>query len=152
MTAYVTSLICYLSVLKNVNNNLLIHFKPSEVLARNPKCTCTMYVLFIWKPENNIIKVISRWHICFIGFGDSTGFPSEDGCVADSYFLYKWVRKRSAQVPVIIWGHSLGTGLVEYHSSRHSHLFIGLSWLYHLFLLVFTPITWQKYHKFLDSK
>lgn len=91
-------------------NNLLIHFKPSEVLARNPKCKCTMYVLFIWKPENNIIKVISRWHICFIGFGDSTGFPSEDGCVADSYFLYKWVRKRSAQVPVIIWGHSLGTG------------------------------------------
>lgn len=110
VTAYVTSLICYLSVLKNVNNNLLIHLKPSEVLARNPKCTCTMYVLFIWKPENNMIKVISRWHICFIGFGDSTGFPSEDGCVADSYFLYKWVRKRSAQVPVIIWGHSLGTG------------------------------------------
>lgn len=69
-----------------------------------------MYVLFIWKPGNNMIKVISRWHICFIGFGDSTGFPSEDGCVADSYFLYKWVRKRSAQVPVIIWGHSLGTG------------------------------------------
>lgn len=63
-----------------------------------------------------LLKLLSKlnYHVLALdyrGFGDSTGFPSEDGCVADSYFLYKWVRKRSAQVPVIIWGHSLGTGI-----------------------------------------
>lgn len=94
MIVYVISLICYLLVLKNVNNNLLIYFKLFEVLVRNLKCICIMYVLFIWKFENNIIKVISRWYICFIGFGDFIGFFLEDGCVVDFYFLYKWVRKR----------------------------------------------------------
>lgn len=63
-----------------------------------------------------LMKLLAKlnYHVLALdyrGFGDSTGFPSEDGCVADAYFLYNWIRKRSADVPVIIWGHSLGTGI-----------------------------------------
>ncbi|VDP13602.1 unnamed protein product [Soboliphyme baturini] len=43
------------------------------------------------------------------GFGDSNGSPSEDGLVADSAFLYHWIKARSGDNAIFIWGHSLGT-------------------------------------------
>ncbi|KAB5581547.1 hypothetical protein PHYPO_G00176950 [Pangasianodon hypophthalmus] len=45
------------------------------------------------------------------GFGDSTGEPTEDGLTTDALYLYHWVRARSKGSLVIIWGHSLGTGV-----------------------------------------
>ncbi|XP_060780974.1 monoacylglycerol lipase ABHD12-like [Neoarius graeffei] len=45
------------------------------------------------------------------GFGDSTGEPTEAGLTTDALYLYYWVRARSKDSLVIIWGHSLGTGV-----------------------------------------
>ncbi|OWF53751.1 monoacylglycerol lipase ABHD12-like [Mizuhopecten yessoensis] len=45
------------------------------------------------------------------GWADSVGEPTEDGVVADSYFIYKWIKQRSGNAPVFLWGHSLGTAI-----------------------------------------
>ncbi|TSK22622.1 Transmembrane 9 superfamily member 3 [Bagarius yarrelli] len=49
--------------------------------------------------------------IDYRGFGDSTGEPTQAGLMTDALYLYNWVRARSKDSPVIIWGHSLGTAL-----------------------------------------
>ncbi|XP_074532123.1 lysophosphatidylserine lipase ABHD12 [Halichoeres trimaculatus] len=45
------------------------------------------------------------------GFGDSTGEPTEGGLTHDALYVYDWVKARSGKSPVVIWGHSLGTGV-----------------------------------------
>uniref|UniRef100_A0A8C4EJQ0 Si:ch211-117n7.6 n=1 Tax=Dicentrarchus labrax TaxID=13489 RepID=A0A8C4EJQ0_DICLA len=45
------------------------------------------------------------------GFGDSTGEPTEAGLTTDALYLYNWVKARSGNSLVVIWGHSLGTGV-----------------------------------------
>ncbi|XP_072247532.1 lysophosphatidylserine lipase ABHD12-like [Leuresthes tenuis] len=45
------------------------------------------------------------------GFGDSTGEPTESGLTTDALYLYDWVKARSGDSLVVIWGHSLGTGV-----------------------------------------
>ncbi|XP_033735747.1 lysophosphatidylserine lipase ABHD12-like [Pecten maximus] len=45
------------------------------------------------------------------GWADSVGVPTEDGVVADGYFMYKWIKQRSGNTPVYLWGHSLGTAI-----------------------------------------
>lgn len=46
------------------------------------------------------------------GYAESTGVPSEDGVVEDAQFLFSWIKQRvSSDTPVILWGHSLGTGV-----------------------------------------
>ncbi|XP_015276098.1 PREDICTED: abhydrolase domain-containing protein 12B isoform X2 [Gekko japonicus] len=49
--------------------------------------------------------------IDYRGYGDSTGDPSETGFTTDVLFLYHWVKARSGNSTVIVWGHSLGTGI-----------------------------------------
>ncbi|NP_001133986.1 lysophosphatidylserine lipase ABHD12 [Salmo salar] len=45
------------------------------------------------------------------GFGDSTGEPTEVGLTTDTLYLYQWVKARSGSSLVVLWGHSLGTGV-----------------------------------------
>lgn len=45
------------------------------------------------------------------GFGDSTGEPTEDGLTTDALYIYNWVKARSGNSLVVLWGHSLGTGV-----------------------------------------
>ncbi|KAK7103558.1 lysophosphatidylserine lipase ABHD12-like [Littorina saxatilis] len=45
------------------------------------------------------------------GFADSTGVPTEEGVVKDAYFAFKWLKEKSGGAPVVVWGHSLGTGI-----------------------------------------
>ncbi|ROK15674.1 Monoacylglycerol lipase ABHD12 [Anabarilius grahami] len=45
------------------------------------------------------------------GFGDSTGEPTEAGLSTDAVYLYDWVKARSGNSLVCVWGHSLGSGL-----------------------------------------
>ncbi|XP_054455994.1 lysophosphatidylserine lipase ABHD12-like [Anoplopoma fimbria] len=63
-----------------------------------------------------VAKVLSAlgYHVLvpdYRGFGDSTGEPTEAGLTTDALYLYKWVKARSGNSLVIIWGHSLGTGV-----------------------------------------
>nr|XP_020455562.1 monoacylglycerol lipase ABHD12-like isoform X4 [Monopterus albus] len=63
-----------------------------------------------------VTKILSAlgYHVLlpdYRGFGDSTGEPTEAGLTTDALYLYNWVKARSGNSLVIIWGHSLGTGV-----------------------------------------
>ncbi|KAI7805612.1 lysophosphatidylserine lipase ABHD12-like [Triplophysa rosa] len=45
------------------------------------------------------------------GFGDSTSEPTERGLTTDTLHLYNWVKARSGNSLVCVWGHSLGSGV-----------------------------------------
>ncbi|XP_036680264.1 lysophosphatidylserine lipase ABHD12 isoform X5 [Balaenoptera musculus] len=45
------------------------------------------------------------------GWGDSVGTPSEQGMTYDALHVFDWIKARSGDNPVYIWGHSLGTGV-----------------------------------------
>ncbi|RNA44948.1 abhydrolase domain-containing 12B [Brachionus plicatilis] len=49
--------------------------------------------------------------IDYRGFGDSTGTPSETGCVNDVLELYNFVKAIQKESKIFLWGHSLGTGI-----------------------------------------
>ncbi|XP_033018033.1 protein ABHD12B [Lacerta agilis] len=56
--------------------------------------------------------------IDYRGYADSTGHPSENGFTADTLFVYDWVKARSRNSTVLIWGHSLGTGIATNTARR----------------------------------
>ncbi|XP_041866424.1 lysophosphatidylserine lipase ABHD12 [Melanotaenia boesemani] len=63
-----------------------------------------------------VAKLLSElgYHVLvpdYRGFGDSTGEPTELGLTTDALYLYRWVKARSGDSLVVIWGHSLGTGV-----------------------------------------
>lgn len=46
------------------------------------------------------------------GFGDSTNvMPNRSGVIQDSLSVYNWVKKKVPKSRIIVWGHSLGTGI-----------------------------------------
>jgi alpha-beta hydrolase superfamily lysophospholipase len=48
------------------------------------------------------------------GFGKSSGSPSEAGLYLDAAALYASLIAEAPDVPVVIWGHSLGTGVASH--------------------------------------
>ncbi|XP_031562272.1 lysophosphatidylserine lipase ABHD12-like isoform X2 [Actinia tenebrosa] len=63
-----------------------------------------------------LYKVLSSlsYHVVTIdyrGFADSDGHPSEQGLIEDGLATWDWVKSRSADAPVFIWGHSLGSAV-----------------------------------------
>uniref|UniRef100_A0ACB8GAS3 Monoacylglycerol lipase abhd12 n=1 Tax=Sphaerodactylus townsendi TaxID=933632 RepID=A0ACB8GAS3_9SAUR len=62
-----------------------------------------------------LYKVLSSfgYHVVtfdYRGWGDSIGSPSESGLTYDALHVFDWIKARSGDNPVYIWGHSLGTG------------------------------------------
>ncbi|KAF5895338.1 monoacylglycerol lipase ABHD12-like, partial [Clarias magur] len=45
------------------------------------------------------------------GWGDSGGNTSESGMTQDSLFLYQWLKNKTGNNLLYIWGHSLGSGV-----------------------------------------
>ncbi|XP_033735748.1 lysophosphatidylserine lipase ABHD12-like [Pecten maximus] len=67
-------------------------------------------------PRMNMLKRLSSldnhvFSIDYRGFADSSGSPTEEGVVEDAFCMYKWVKEHCGDSPIIIWGHSLGTGV-----------------------------------------
>uniref|UniRef100_A0A3Q1LYL4 Lysophosphatidylserine lipase ABHD12 n=2 Tax=Bos TaxID=9903 RepID=A0A3Q1LYL4_BOVIN len=63
-----------------------------------------------------LYKVLSSlgYHVVtfdYRGWGDSVGTPSERGMTYDALHVFDWIKVRSGDNPVYIWGHSLGTGV-----------------------------------------
>nr|XP_036857727.1 lysophosphatidylserine lipase ABHD12 isoform X3 [Manis javanica] len=63
-----------------------------------------------------LYKVLSSlgYHVVtfdYRGWGDSAGTPSERGMTYDALHVFDWIKARSGDSPVYIWGHSLGTGV-----------------------------------------
>uniref|UniRef100_A0A087YM43 Lysophosphatidylserine lipase ABHD12 n=1 Tax=Poecilia formosa TaxID=48698 RepID=A0A087YM43_POEFO len=67
-----------------------------------------------------LYKVLSSlgYHVVTFDYrgqrGDSDGSPSERGMTSDALFIYDWLRQRMEKtLPLYIWGHSLGTGVLQ---------------------------------------
>ncbi|KAJ6667054.1 hypothetical protein lerEdw1_019057 [Lerista edwardsae] len=63
-----------------------------------------------------LYKVLSSlgYHVVtfdYRGWGDSVGTPSESGMTYDALHVFDWIKARSGDNAVYIWGHSLGTGV-----------------------------------------
>ncbi|KAK0137585.1 Protein ABHD12B [Merluccius polli] len=61
----------------------------------------------------NVLSAIG-YHVLsmdYRGFGDSTGEPKEEDLTMDTCWLYRWAKEHSGGSRVIIWGHSLGSGV-----------------------------------------
>ncbi|XP_006903251.1 PREDICTED: monoacylglycerol lipase ABHD12-like [Elephantulus edwardii] len=63
-----------------------------------------------------LYKVLSSlgYHVVtfdYRGWGDSAGTPSERGMTYDALHVFDWIKARSGDNAVYIWGHSLGTGV-----------------------------------------
>ncbi|XP_051773263.1 lysophosphatidylserine lipase ABHD12-like isoform X2 [Ctenopharyngodon idella] len=61
----------------------------------------------------NVLSAVG-YHVLALdyrGFGDSTGEPTEAGLSTDALYLYDWVKARSGNSLVCVWGHSLGSGV-----------------------------------------
>uniref|UniRef100_A0A3B5L3T5 Uncharacterized protein n=1 Tax=Xiphophorus couchianus TaxID=32473 RepID=A0A3B5L3T5_9TELE len=58
-------------------------------------------------------NVGTRWTVALVvvGFGDSSGEPSEAGLTNDALYLHQWAKARSRGI-ICLWGHSLGSGRV----------------------------------------
>ncbi|CAJ0634254.1 12899_t:CDS:10 [Entrophospora sp. SA101] len=56
-------------------------------------------------PTADIITIDYR------GFADSDGFPSEDGVLIDARATWDWVVERFPENKILIYGHSLGSGV-----------------------------------------
>lgn len=45
------------------------------------------------------------------GYGDSSSVTlNEEGLVADTKLIFKYLRGKAGNSPIFVWGHSLGTG------------------------------------------
>lgn len=79
------------------------------------------------KHRVELYRILSRmgFHVLSIdyrGYGDSTGRPTEQGIVADAHTIYEYARKLAPNRPIIIWGHSMGTGVATRMVSELSQL------------------------------
>lgn len=98
--------------------------------------------------------------IDYRGYGDSTGSPTEDGVLEDTYHTYKWIKQRCHDAPLYIWGHSLGTAistnLIKFLKKKGEETIDGLILespfnnlrevaLYHPLSLPFRYLPWFKW-------
>lgn len=70
------------------------------------------------KHRVELYRILSRLQLHVVagdyrGYGDSTGRPTEDGIVADAKSLHDYVRRVAPRRPLIVWGHSMGTGVAS---------------------------------------
>ncbi|KAJ1350294.1 hypothetical protein KIN20_006056 [Parelaphostrongylus tenuis] len=61
----------------------------------------------------NVLSALGYQVVAFDyrGYGDSDGYPSERGLVNDSHVVYDYVKSLCVKNAIIIWGHSMGTGV-----------------------------------------
>lgn len=67
---------------------------------------------------NNLANL--GYHVFIIdyrGFGDSSGWPSEQGIINDVMVLYNFLKSFQNKAKIFLWGHSLGTG-VSIHTAK----------------------------------
>uniref|UniRef100_A0A8R1TXI2 2-arachidonoylglycerol hydrolase ABHD12 n=2 Tax=Onchocerca TaxID=6281 RepID=A0A8R1TXI2_ONCVO len=61
----------------------------------------------------NVLSAMDLHILCldYRGFGESDGYPSEAGIIADSIFLFNYTKNLAGKNYIFIWGHSMGSGI-----------------------------------------
>lgn len=57
--------------------------------------------------------------LSYRGYMGSTGNPTEDGLLHDAEAAYRFAASRYPSSPVVLWGHSLGSGVAVALAARH---------------------------------
>lgn len=57
--------------------------------------------------------------LSYRGYMGSTGSPTEDGLLRDAEAAYRFATSRYPSSPVVLWGHSLGSGVAVALAARH---------------------------------
>jgi fermentation-respiration switch protein FrsA (DUF1100 family) len=57
--------------------------------------------------------------LSYRGYMGSSGSPTEDGLLQDAEAAYQFVTSRWPSSPVVLWGHSLGSGVAVGLAARH---------------------------------
>lgn len=92
--------VCYQSLSQYVITKLIANLYNS----------CHIFIIF------SLTKNLGN--LPFLGYGDSSPVaPSEEGVVRDSKAIYEWIKRRSKNTKIFFWGHSLGTGYVQFKIS-----------------------------------
>jgi len=55
------------------------------------------------------LRILKITCILLAGYGDSSGWPSEEGLVQDAVSVFRWLKSHAGSSPVYLWGHSLGS-------------------------------------------
>jgi len=58
--------------------------------------------------------------LSYRGYMGSTGSPTEEGLLRDAEAAYRFAMMRHPSSPIMLWGHSLGSGVAVGLASRHS--------------------------------
>ena len=57
--------------------------------------------------------------LSYRGYMGSTGSPTEEGLLRDAEAAYRFATSRYPSSPIVLWGHSLGSGVAVALASRH---------------------------------
>lgn len=57
--------------------------------------------------------------LSYRGYMGSTGSPTEEGLLHDAEAAYRFATSRYPSSPVVVWGHSLGSGVAVALAARH---------------------------------
>lgn len=93
-------------LLNEGHQSIILYFHGNS-FDRTTKHRCELY---------NALSAMD-FHVLAIdyrGYGDSTGSPSEDGLVEDAQTIYKYARRTAPSKQIIVWGHSMGTGIAAH--------------------------------------
>jgi len=92
--------------------------------------------------------------LSYRGYMGSTGSPTEDGLLHDAEAAYRFATSRFPSCPVVLWGHSLGSGVAVALASRHQVAKIILEAPFSSTvdvaagMLPFVPVRWLMHDQF----
>jgi uncharacterized protein len=92
--------------------------------------------------------------LSYRGYMGSTGSPTEGGLLHDAEAAYRFTTSRFPSCPVVLWGHSLGSGVAVALASRHQVAKIILEAPFSSTvdvaagMLPFVPVRWLMHDQF----
>ncbi|VDN06173.1 unnamed protein product [Thelazia callipaeda] len=88
-------------MMETFNYSIIVYLHGNS-FDRSQSVRCKLY---------NVLSALG-FHVLAIdyqGYGDSSGYPSEDGLIENAKEIYRYARSHCGSNNIYIWGHSLGT-------------------------------------------
>src|SRR3989338_5031106 len=93
---------------------VILHLHGNAASRRHTRRIRSMKVLIDTLAADALLSIDYR------GFADSSGTPTEAGFISDALTAYNFLTQEKAVKEVIVWGHSLGSGVA---TALASHIF-----------------------------
>ncbi|VDP13352.1 unnamed protein product [Onchocerca flexuosa] len=89
--------------LRNLDNPVVIYFHGNS-FDRTESSRCGLYNLLA-RTGFHVLALDYR------GYGDSNGWPSEEGLIEDAVEMFIYAKRLSLSTNIFLWGHSMGTAI-----------------------------------------